>query len=243
MQVQCDMCPEANKRWFHIECLPKSRRHSLSTFDRMDFFCIHCEQTILTAAHGRSQVDDTGRYNSNNEADTDLSDIPIMTPPARKRKPTIQEATSELVPTKQFKKMKFTVRKRERDESPKKEQNSSANSRKQQQEALEEQPFSVVLLDKRVRRCYGCKKKFSSALRKAPFDLVLKYLEKRSYRDSTGSEKLSSLKQYTYYHLNLSCIRRNYPWAELLNIVAHDEVKDKLTREHQKVVRKFGLNL
>ena len=49
--------------------------------------------------------------------------------------------------------------------------------------------------------------KFSLALCKASFNLVLKYLNKQSYRDSTSSEKLSSLKQYTYYHLNLSCIR------------------------------------
>ena len=104
--------------------------------------------------------DDTGCYNPNNKADTDLSDIPIMTPPARKRKPTIQEATLEVIPTQQFKKMKFSVRTRERYKSSKKEQNSSADSQKKQREALEEQPFSVVFLDKRVKRCYGCKKSF-----------------------------------------------------------------------------------
>ena len=35
-----------------------------------------------------------------------------------------------------------------------------------------------------------------------------------------------------------TALRRNYPWAELLNLVVHSiEVKDKLTRDQQNVVK------
>jgi len=106
----------------------------------------------------------------------------------------------------------------------------------------QEQPFQLAFLEK-AARCYGCLRTFTDKMRKNPKNLILKKMDYRQYTDSNGTRRRSTVLQNTYYHLNLDCVRRQYPMTELSQIVVHEEIKARMTTQHFNHATKFGLRL
>lgn len=80
---------------------------------------------------------------------------------------------------------------------------------------LEDPPLlTLVRLTPRIKKCYGCGNNIrsdGSNAAKPPYDLVVRYKERRYYRDpSTQALKLTN-KENTYYHFMLKCIQVKYP--------------------------------
>lgn len=87
--------------------------------------------------------------------------------------------------------------------------------------------FTLQWLTGKIRKCYGCASNIradTSALPKPPYDLVVRYRERRYYRDTdTQMLKLTKNEENTYYHPMQRCIRMKHPSFDpsLLDIPGH----------------------
>ena len=104
-------------------------------------------------------------------------------------------------------------------------------------------PFSVELLNKRIKKCRGCSREFLKKLDgsppDAPLNMVISHEERRPFFDSQNVQR-TSRPQNVYYHCNLACIRASHPSfvGHQLQIPADVElcpVNKKYLQEHFQV--------
>ena len=97
------------------------------------------------------------------------------------------------------------------------------------------EPFSVKLLNGRIKVCAGCKgphmKDSNNALLPPPHDICIGHCEPLSFiNPHTGLE--SSKMGNAYYHVSLMCIRKKHPDFTPSQLVCSDEVKVMLMAVH-----------
>ena len=81
---------------------------------------------------------------------------------------------------------------------------------------------------------------------KAPRDVIIRKFLYRTYTDRiTGVKKKSSTKSAAYFHLNMDCVRKVAPAANIRDIMVHDEVRPILVgdEDRQSVLRTFGIEM
>nr|XP_054759535.1 uncharacterized protein LOC129265580 [Lytechinus pictus] len=104
------------------------------------------------------------------------------------------------------------------------------------------QPFTVARKIGLIKRCYGCKTNFKDNMCNVPHDIVLKKLDYREWIDPvSGQQQRSRTLVPTYYHLNMDCVRRNFPFTEINDILIHNEVAHMLDDRHKEKLNKFGI--
>ena len=100
--------------------------------------------------------------------------------------------------------------------------------------------FWVCKRNKRITTCFGCRSKFMWAadggLPIPPLDLVLKCSESRPYYNKDGNlvEKENS---NTYYHPNVSCVKKKHPEFQLTDICLDDATRSTLTLSHFELLK------
>ena len=76
-------------------------------------------------------------------------------------------------------------------------------------------PLTLQKLSGKIRKCYGCTSNIrddTSTIPNPPYDLVVRYKERRYYRDtSTQTLKLTKNEENTYYHPMQRCIQMKHP--------------------------------
>ena len=103
-------------------------------------------------------------------------------------------------------------------------------------------PFTVKLLNNRIKKCRGCNWEFSRKVDGSPPDpplnLVICHIERRPFRDASNATRLSH-PQNVYYHANPSCIRANNP--SFISSEVHIPKDIQLSSAHKKYMREhFG---
>ena len=94
--------------------------------------------------------------------------------------------------------------------------------------------FFIVFLNKRIKKCYGCAKKFSrkydGSVLNPPHDIVMLHEGHCEYYHN-GKKCTSPRPQNTYYHPSVSCIKSKCSFfkSEFLSLA---KVHDKLLPEH-----------
>jgi hypothetical protein len=94
-----------------------------------------------------------------------------------------------------------------------------------------------------LKVCYGCKKQFADKYKKKPHNIILKHFCRRSYKDKEGVTKQSKTLQAAYFHLNMDCVRKVVPHAEVTDVIVHEEIKRRLTEGHKKFIQQFGIHI
>ena len=102
-------------------------------------------------------------------------------------------------------------------------------------------PFVILLLTPRVKKCAGCSFLFRDLMGPPFIGLVIQQKENDLYRDKTGVLEISSEANH-YYHCQSTCIMRRHPYfhARLLQLDAETLVNTALASE---LHRQFGLDL
>ena len=99
-------------------------------------------------------------------------------------------------------------------------------------------PFVVTFRSDVIRKCYGCEGDLS-AQKEPPHDILLSKKDFRVYKKD-GKWHHQMFLSYTYYDLQISCLRKRYPATQISDIVVHDE--QQLRDGHIKKLHKFGIH-
>ena len=93
------------------------------------------------------------------------------------------------------------------------------------------------LTGSRIRMCYGCSSPIrtdTSSIPLPPYDLVIRYKERRFYCDpKSQTEKLTKNKENTYYHSLKQCVTRKHPTFVSWMLYAPEDVLETLTPTHK----------
>lgn len=92
-------------------------------------------------------------------------------------------------------------------------------------------PPLLCFLEKRVTKCYGCKRSFTNNLRSQPNNIIVRRLVNRE-RLIRGEWVPGILKSWGYFHLSLECLRRESPTMELDQVYMPNDVREKLKPAH-----------
>lgn len=98
-------------------------------------------------------------------------------------------------------------------------------------------PFKLCFISGNIAKCAGCNNKYVKPSM-APYDLCVQHREWRSYTPP-GGEKQSKFAP-AYYHVNLLCIRRNWPAFNQCELTISTEVAQKLTKVHKDYLVSLG---
>lgn len=107
--------------------------------------------------------------------------------------------------------------------------------------------FWVSKLNKRITTCYGCRGKFTRAADGSvpvpPLDLILKCNESRHYYDKDGNMQEKG-NCNTYYHPNVSCIKKKHPEFQSTDIRIEETMRASLVSTHFELLRSvFNIRL
>ena len=108
--------------------------------------------------------------------------------------------------------------------------------------------FTLQWLSGKIRKCYGCASNIrtdTSTIPDPPYDLVVRYKERRYYRDTaTQSMKLTKNEENTYYHPMQRCIQMKHPSfnTNMLDIPA-ELAHDLLPIHKSHIFDNFGIFL
>ena len=106
----------------------------------------------------------------------------------------------------------------------------------------EHQPFSLTFRHGLIQRCQGCRREFSERSKCPPHDLILKKHDFKEFPAREGLWKRSNTLVNTYYHLNLGCLRKNFPLTEAKDIVFYEDIKTSLTPGHINLLCRLGFH-
>ena len=98
-------------------------------------------------------------------------------------------------------------------------------------------PFNLCFISGNIAKCAGCNNKYVKPPT-APYDLCVQHREWRSYTPP-GGEKQSKFSP-AYYHVNVFCIRRNWPAFNQCELTISSEVASKLTQVHKDYLSSLG---
>lgn len=75
--------------------------------------------------------------------------------------------------------------------------------------------YELVYLPSNVKKCYGCGQAFSDRLRQPPHNIIVKHIDRRLMRrDDWGNLHYSPDFTNTYYHLDVTHVRRKNPFFD-----------------------------
>ena len=108
--------------------------------------------------------------------------------------------------------------------------------------------FTLQWLTGKIRKCYGCGNSLrtdSGAVPKPPFDIVVRYKERRYYRDpDTQTLKLTKKEENTYYHPMLKCIHMKHPSFSKSQLYIPVDLANSLLPLHRShLFDTFGIKL
>ena len=103
--------------------------------------------------------------------------------------------------------------------------------------AEETSPFNLCFISGNIAKCAGCNNKYVKPST-APYDLCVQHREWRSYTPP-GGEKQSKFAP-AYYHVNVLCIRRNWPAFNQCELTISTEVAQRLTNVHKDYLVSLG---
>ena len=107
--------------------------------------------------------------------------------------------------------------------------------------------FWVCKLNNRITTCYGCRGKFTRAadgrVPVPPLDLILKCNENRQYYDKDGNLQEKE-KSNTYYHPNISCIKKKHPEFQCTDLRIEEAMRASLHPTHfDLLLSVFNINI
>ena len=105
-------------------------------------------------------------------------------------------------------------------------------------------PYEVVLLDRRVTKCYGCGQTFAEKFRQSSFNLVLKHVDRRvtGKNSLTGGLIYSNDFSNTYYYLSVIHVKKKNPiFTGLVYISA--SLYNSLDSGQRNCLNSSGLNI
>ena len=103
--------------------------------------------------------------------------------------------------------------------------------------AEEASPFNLCFISGNIAKCAGCNNKYIKPPT-PPYDLCVQHREWRSYTPP-GGDKQSKFSP-AHYHVNLLCIRRNWPTFNQRELSISSEVSSKLTQVHKVFLTSLG---
>ena len=98
-------------------------------------------------------------------------------------------------------------------------------------------PFNLARIVGNISKCAGCGNKYCKPL-VPPYDLCVQHREWRSFTSPGGGPQSKFLP--SYYHVNLQCIRRNWPLFSPRHLIISPEMSSKLTPVHKEFLASFG---
>ena len=107
----------------------------------------------------------------------------------------------------------------------------------EQKQILMESPPVLTFCHGNMRKCYGCRGKFTADMRTNPNDMILKMMVHRD-KCINGTWQKSWRKEWAYFHLNLNCIHSCCSFLELKDIYIPEGVREQLTPAHLELLRK-----
>ena len=96
-------------------------------------------------------------------------------------------------------------------------------------------PPTIILLPPRVKKCYGCRNKFTDNHRKPPKNLIFTM---KAFRDDVPVVPFRPAR--TFFHLNLNCLRLERSTIDEPDIIMHLDTYRKLDQEHLDVLKSKG---
>ena len=102
-------------------------------------------------------------------------------------------------------------------------------------------PPTIILLPRKVKKCYGCKRQFTNTYRCSPRNLVFKM---KAYRDDVpdgaGGFRPPTQPKPAYFHLKLDCLRKEKSIIEEREMIMHHEIYRKLEQGHVDMLKRRG---
>ena len=104
--------------------------------------------------------------------------------------------------------------------------------------------YEIVLLERIVKKCYGCLNDFVDKYRSSPYNLVIKHLDRRvTGKDGTTGRLLySNTFSNTYYHLNSTHIQKRNPFFNG-RVYISPSLHSRLDYGQQSQLQSCGLNI
>ena len=100
-------------------------------------------------------------------------------------------------------------------------------------------PFNLVFIKGNIAICSGCRQRFlkkvNGAVADPPDDIVIQHMEERSFKSPTTGLPTSK-RGNAYYHVNLPCLRTNWPHFVGQHINIDPMVKSQLRMEHKTML-------
>ena len=100
-------------------------------------------------------------------------------------------------------------------------------------------PFILTKIAGNISKCDGCGNKYSKPLL-PPYDLCVQHREWRTFSDASGLPQLKFAP--AYYHVNLPCIHRNWPFFTPRELIVSTELWSKLSTTHKEFLGGFWIS-
>ncbi len=100
--------------------------------------------------------------------------------------------------------------------------------------------FTLSTIAGNISKCAGCGNKYSKPP-VPPYDLCVQHREWRSYTSPGGGPQ--SKFSPAYYHVNVLCIRKNWPLFSPRDLIVSPEMSFKLLSVHKQFLSSFGYTL
>ena len=103
--------------------------------------------------------------------------------------------------------------------------------------AEENAPFNLCFISGNIAKCAGCGNRYVKPPTH-PYDMCIQHREWRSFvpQGSTSQRKFSP----AYYHVNLLCIRANWPLFKPEHLVVSEEVNTRLRQGQRDLLQSFN---
>ena len=102
----------------------------------------------------------------------------------------------------------------------------------------EENPqFKLCFIVGNISKCTGCGNRYPKPAI-PPYDICVQHREWRSFFSPGGAQQ--SRFAPAYYHVNVSCIQKNWPMFQPHQLTVAVDVLSKLTPQHKDILAMFG---
>lgn len=110
-------------------------------------------------------------------------------------------------------------------------------------QAMNSNPYLLKFLQENVKVCAGCVRpnntfRVNGITPSPPYDVVVCHHEIRQWK-ANGNIQRSPLAQNTYYHADITCIRKNNPDFQSIMLNISPDVKNSLKEEHKAYLRQY----
>lgn len=95
-------------------------------------------------------------------------------------------------------------------------------------------PFTLKLLNPRIKICQSCRIPFGSADQQAPYNVIISRRECRPYRGKDGNTKTPTSPSNSHYHANMNCLLATDPTFLPQNVCIPPDVLHSLSDAHKQ---------